>query len=263
MYRSAQKASKSVKGLNTKSQKLADALSSTWLEYRYGIMPLIYDASAIIEGYRNRTYEFKTVRGKSSLVTDYFGSTNGQWTSYDLFLGLCFRISDVRKVELKANTVLAYRDRLEVEPWKWHLWENGFHPSQLPSIAWEMTKLSFVVDWFIDVGGFIASLEYNPVRKFLGQCTSYKELTKVTRSLKDASYYQRYAPDKKYVPVDSQVSIPYAYEYQTLIRRPNEDVPIWEGLLSPSMTMKRQIDALSLSWGRVPKDLRSPKLKLR
>jgi hypothetical protein len=230
----------------TPAHKTLDALSESWLEYRYGVMPLIFDLSAIIEGYRKRRIEYNTIRGKSSLsVTDYpfrnysFGSV----------LGLTFFGEERRKVTLKANTVLTYRDNLRVPDWKWHLWENGFDPSQIPIAVWELVPLSFVIDWLIDVGGFITSLQVNPVRDFLGQCTSYKEVVE----------RKRYPTKVKYGSVELP---PPRGDYwmqtsQTLIRRVNEEVSRGARLLNPSISWKRGVDALSLLWGRMPKQLRS------
>jgi hypothetical protein len=239
---------KGVKGRNTSNKKLLDALSETWLEYRYGIMPLIYDLSALIEGYRSRRIEYNTLNGKSSLtVTDF--PVRNQYT--DWILNVRFLFEERRKIVAKAKTVLAYRDNLQASPWEWALWQNGFSPSQLPQAVWELVTLSFVVDWFIDVGGFITSLQHNPVRDFLAQCTSYKEVTERKRYFTGVQCYYSAYP-QRVIPKCS-----WTQTYQTLIRRVDEDVSLGAGLINPSMSWKRQVDALTLLWGRQPNVLRS------
>jgi hypothetical protein len=56
----------------------------------------------------------------------------------------------------------------------------GLAPQYLPELAWELTHLSFVVDWWFDVGTWLKTLRLNPSFEVLGNTVGTKIERNVT-----------------------------------------------------------------------------------
>jgi hypothetical protein len=135
------------RGFGARVIKLSKAgrLESLWLEGRYGWRTLVYDMIDIDKAIRNldegRKRFFERVGGNthkvSSRVDNYGTDVYGTWictTTYTDTIGL-------------RGSVCA-----DIEPPR-----LGFNPI---STAWELMRLSFVIDWFLNVGQFLDSLAF-------------------------------------------------------------------------------------------------------
>lgn len=114
---------------------LTDKLSELWLGYRYGIMPLYYDVRGLLEYLGISRSEYLTVRSSSKQMTDC------------TLVGL-----DSFKFEVEERCFI--KNRLDLESTKM----DQFLRQDLTVTAWELVPLSFVIDWFVTVGDFLASL---------------------------------------------------------------------------------------------------------
>lgn len=134
-------------GTSRGSRPTRDA-ADNWLQFQYGVMPLVYDAYALQEHYKrgfsrkgathkvrvNRTNTasaVETLRGYPSNFDRYSGSG----TKYGITVAYEYRISDA-----EANNLT----RLGAT--------NPF------LLAWEAVPLSFVIDWFMPIGAFLNAL---------------------------------------------------------------------------------------------------------
>lgn len=138
-----------VKQMLAGRKKSASELSSKWLEYRYGWMPLMssmYDAADTLR--RKIETDIITVSGRAS--TQKYDSrsysftnnlTDKNWFEYcrasqRMHIGLRFRPPD-KHIQQILN------------------W-TSINPLL---IAWELVPLSFVADWFVNVGDQLAAWE--------------------------------------------------------------------------------------------------------
>lgn len=141
-----------------------------WLEYQYGWRPLVNDVYKSLDELTNVAREYSravgtaTERGYSlSLRPNMWGITGfdspewNAWTQRE-------RISALYRLEPSFITKIG----------NW----SSLNPA---TIAWELLPYSFVIDWFIDVGGYLRNLEtaFMMNQKFYhGYRTStYKSLT--------------------------------------------------------------------------------------
>lgn len=231
---------------------LADVLDSTagtWLAYRYALMPLYGEVNSIMEvlqkKYSNRAERF-TARGKAEAVRtpQVFNSftpgpasggwsrtTSQQWT---------------RTVSVRAGVL--YEHTLDLGT------DMGFKWQEVPSAAWEAITLSFVADWFLNLGDFIRAITPKYGVRELATWTTVKTTDQFTwtstRSPTNsvgcgAPYYgtHTFAGSPSH-----QASI----TTESLVRTPGVDVGLavrTEQLnLDLSRDQKRLVDAIALIW---------------
>lgn len=127
-----------------KKQSVAEIMSGTWMSYRYGLMPLVYSTWDAFETFFKTVEKRELVKGRSSERHSYSVANGNGVTSNRLFESL--EVS--RRVEIGAW--FDPRDTKEIYDW------TTLNPLLL---AWELTPLSFVVDWLINIGDYLSSLE--------------------------------------------------------------------------------------------------------
>jgi hypothetical protein len=126
--------------------QLQEALASTYLEGRYGFRTLAYDmqdfekAMARINDQRVRFREGVSAGTHTNVQA---GTWTENWTSYSLNTHAWTKESTY-----SARAVVV----ADIEPPK-----LAFNPLVT---GWELTTLSFVVDWFVDVGQYLESLSF-------------------------------------------------------------------------------------------------------
>ena len=126
-------------------------VASAWLAYRYGLMPVIYDTTAAITSTMVRPLEAPRERAS--------GSYQKKWTeSADEPPMGPFGFGDIHQIVGKTEYKVEYRAGVLYVPYGTILHRYGLTPDQVPVALWEATKLSFVVDWFYNVGDYLNAL---------------------------------------------------------------------------------------------------------
>lgn len=129
--------------------------SSFWLEVRYGWLPLVYsiqDAAAHLgwlmgnPKLQNRTLR-SHARYSDERLTESFDSAG----TAD---GYLFEVT--RKTLDRTENTIKYWVKVVPSSYELHQLNNaGF--VNLAEVAWELTRLSWVVDWFVPIGDWISS----------------------------------------------------------------------------------------------------------
>jgi hypothetical protein len=134
--------------------------AETWLQYRYGVMPIINDMNTIIEGVKKKTGNVRKRTVSESQIMRSVSSTIVRDNGLGGIGHIGKQISD--KVTVKAISLDEYNvNQLE---------NVGFTAKGLITLPWELIPYSFVVDWFVNVGDFLGSLVPLPGVKPLGSC---------------------------------------------------------------------------------------------
>lgn len=146
-------------------------LSSEWLRFRYGIMPLVNDVKAAIKALR-KAYELEPRR----MRTLAFGSTSAQSTTP------LYTVQDSVGIDYNRVSTLVVSVRAfaydQAEPSIWNDLGLSFHNAI--GLAWELTHFSFVADWFANVGDlFYANIPRVGVRYLGGGVTVKAEGTMI------------------------------------------------------------------------------------
>ena len=100
------------------------------------------------------------------------------------------------------------------------------------STAWELVPLSFVVDWFVNIGDYITAL------------TSHSPHAQQVATL---SY--KFEGNATYKEENTGCAVDFVFEcYQRIVIDPDDVVALQTRF---DMNWKRQLDALALSWGPI------------
>jgi len=123
-------------------------LSGEYLRWRYGVRPLISDVQAAMKAlkttYKANTHaDYHTARANGMLQgtkVDKYSLTNSIWT-------LRWEILRTETYSIRAQWV----DQYQATPWT----DLGLTWHNLIAVPWELTRRSFVLDWFVNVGEVI------------------------------------------------------------------------------------------------------------
>lgn len=144
--------------------------ANTWLELRYGLRPLVYDVISAIKLVMKKVETFdpsriRVARSKLNRHRVASGNCSGgnsvqlkvdgrYYAEHDITVMSCVYFKQAHELSMSRKL--------------------GIDICNIPETIWELTRLSFVVDWFINVGAWLGSFRYNPDITFLGSTTSYK-----------------------------------------------------------------------------------------
>lgn len=222
--------------------RTANALAGTWLEWRYGIRPLIKQVEDIIEHVNSRSREFSVKlqrrKGKTSTITKVE-------TGSATLSAAIFNVYGHFRKETKTWTVARTAFTMPY-PVTWQ-YRYGLDYSSIPGIAWELLPLSFVADWFVGVGSWLAALRVlaNPA---VLHGTSVTQRSDVT--------IDGWIDQIKYGATVMNTSSPgsHSWSLRSMQRKClspgfNAYTP---SLNSKALKLQQQIDALALSWQRLP-----------
>jgi hypothetical protein len=165
------------KGLNA-----AAAATAAFLEVRFGFMPILYDFKNAVEAY-NSDAAHKSVqlvaRGSQKIsgedrvsftpvllgITEISGTRATSW-EYKSSCGVLFRLDETADASLQRLWGLRIRD--------------------VPSAAWELITLSFVVDRFVAVGAWLEAITPKPGVTMLGKWRTDTQSVTNTHSVVNA-----------------------------------------------------------------------------
>lgn len=219
---------------------LIDILANGWMQYRYGIMPLIYSIQDIIKLVESG---FAKKSGLRSLSKGITVETDKNQTYNDSFSPF-FTWKGEHKVHSKQTAThhLYYTRNLDT-PDITKLRALGMHPEQFIPLMWELTGRSFVVDWFFSVGDWLRAVLPETSISVKGCCTTIKSELDIDSRVK--SIYSSYNLDP------SKTVLPEYFWHSSILERRN-GTPVALPPFNPNFfRYKRLLDSLSMLWGTI------------
>lgn len=220
-------------------------LSSSWLEWRYGIRPLIQTIQDI---YEHVNSECSTVDGKNLLRKRARAPQVDSKTSATENLQISpwqvqNNISVTTETRYSASVGYTLTSPLTMDE------RFGLDAYSIPAIAWELTTLSFVVDWWLNIGSWLQSLRVlNPKVQLAGITVSAKTTVDVLVTTTGRAWING-------TPVLLTDSSSATLNYQRLQRQnpPLAFTGVTPSLNSKAFDLNRTIDGLTLLWQRIAK----------
>lgn len=225
-------------------KKSVDDVASQWLEYRYGLMPVILDIQNIKKLYEDGLSRRERVinRGRKGKVFEAIQTANKvlRWDRPAYMVYVEYLVQRFLTESISGSVYYKHTSGI---------WEDlgllGLDPTKIPSVLWELATLSFVVDWVVGIGDWLSAITPNPALDILGNSVSYRCKEVNVISTRRAVYYT----DGRFtwVPIKSQ----YVETRESVVRLVNQPKP-WLPALEPSvLNLNRSIDSLSLIWGNM------------
>lgn len=206
------------RAVNDSAKEFVDAVASIWMNFRYNIMPTVYtiqDAEKLFESY---SADFITTRDKDAHVfqIEPFG-----WGPLDIVM----RESCVIKRGINPNirfTALTHANFI--------------------TTLWELVPLSFVIDWFVNVGDVLTSAFSPNLAPSSGSTAGIKfacEETIVSEITGQTCHYRINIYRRRVISPESVSSL----------------------VLQPEINLFRVLDSLALLWSPIRDSLLSSKRK--
>lgn len=148
------------------SQDFILFVSKEWLRFRYGITPLINDVRAAMKALETGFERSPSIH-KTQKVGQMAKSDFSVGTFTDTLSTVGFQISRRHSVSMRS----VFYDRYQLTPFD-HL---GITFQNVIGVAWELTRYSFVVDWFGNIGDLIYANIPRVGVEALGGCTSIRQ----------------------------------------------------------------------------------------
>lgn len=193
------------------SGSLPKDVAAIWMTYRYGIMPIMYtieDAVSLLEA-ESRVFQSFRGRQDDTLEIEVSGYKG--------------------KIGYQQRVFLKQRYALESS------WIQGIKFDPLAT-AWELVPLSFVFDWFFQVGDYLTALG---TPSAVGERAATDSIRCKTNAILESTD-------------GSQINLELDY-YRVTAINPPEHVALNSDVF---MSFKRSMDAIALSWLLFKKDKR-------
>lgn len=226
--------------------KATSELANRWMEYRYGMLPLMAD----IEGLLKLAYgllSWQTV--KTPLRKRGRRATPSRTTTEYDFVSFCSGgfYGKGHFVRQDYTDVMAHIYYTIID-WKvYQRYKLGLAGPQIASLIWELIPYSFVVDWFVNVGDMIRSLTPNPSIQILGNCVGTHSSSDTNISLSMASIYSDMSDASPCPSV-------YTASTKKFVRTCN--IPLSGGTPSLDLSFnnfKHVVDSAAMLWQKIPK----------
>ncbi len=153
----------------------AGAVSSEYLAYVFGVLPLMHDIEGIIDALFRLVNERETARGHAADGTTVT-STPTSIFSDSVITGVFMQEIWEESIDVRAGVLYAFEGRTLVD-------SLGVSLRDIPAAMWELLPWSFVVDWFSNVGKVISACTAAISNEFLAQWLTVKRTTTYTRKI--------------------------------------------------------------------------------
>lgn len=133
------------------------AAEGAWLEGRYGMTPLILDASTIMQEARKSSVnkESRRVVARSGMKLEKIESVHRAGVVSNMLYATTCSVTQKRSCGIGAGVIFSVKNRKGLEL---AVKTAGLDLRSLPATLYEKLPLSFVVDWFIGVGPWLQAV---------------------------------------------------------------------------------------------------------
>jgi len=213
-----------------------------WLQFRYGIMPLMRDIESIISHFNRQLDSLEGFRSKRAMA-----ETDKTGTSYSLksLDGFSWMAQKKKVTHIKSSSVVYFKYRLNQTGSKARYF--GLDYDNVPTVVWEKIHLSFVIDWFINVSRWLTAIKADPFHEYLGNCTSQVHTVKCEVEpvsigyLLPSGFVEEFDPGK------------FSSITKFLVRTVNDPLPVLPVINADFFNYTKTLDSLTLIWQKIAK----------
>ena len=230
------------------SLRIIDESANHWLAYKFGVLPFIDDVGKMMD-FKEKNVAQKFGLQHARVKGPKMDSTVFETVNQYRGLGggnIILSATQIKRTEDRHYCGLYFRNKCSA-PLVNFMESIGFAPWQLPSLAYELIPLSFVVDRFIDIKSFIRGNIGSLSKDTFGSWHTRQLTVTSASTLTDVWFGQ--VNDRSRVKIGPQRAMLQTQKLARVINweRPNFPVvnPYWRDQLTADATN------LSLIWGRL------------
>jgi hypothetical protein len=238
--------------LGRKSGTLLKANANAWLETRYGWRPLIGDSIEIMhmtDKVRQNVFDKNHVARGSSRGKE---RSLSQPITCSLFSGNYTAKGTMTRTRIdRAHAGIIFRQRRTSVATQ-VAQSLGLSGRSIPATVWELTPWSFVADWFVNVGPWIEASVPRPDIQVMGSWVT--SISNTTLNLSGGTLTRTLSnPSATYTGSWNSVG----HSVNTVKRVVNPAIPSTPVATIRPLSLQQQVDALSLSVGKISQLLRA------
>lgn len=148
----------------------AESAIASWLAYRYGVRPVMQSVDATLR----QLWDLLTKGNRTLRVTSRASGTIDARSS-DTFVTNTINDGTWKYTVARQRTESLTVRAMSVDAMTFDEFSSlGLTGKELTTLPWELITLSFVVDWFVNVGDYLGALSQAFHPQSLGQCYVYK-----------------------------------------------------------------------------------------
>lgn len=175
------------------------AAAERWLEFQYGIRPLIGDLygslDELVRKERTGAYTFMVSANSKEKSEEIYRWSANYLTEYDWMRRYCERIDSIRSEIFFRKPHVVISDLTSV---------GVMNPAV---ILWELTPWSFVVDWLLPVGSYLSALDATRGLQFVSGFSTRRSVRKVQSVFEGMGPY---ASDRRFKGAMTAVMYPHS-----------------------------------------------------
>lgn len=148
------------------------AFTELWLEARYSVRPMIYDYRNAARAISSLGEDLKLSKGMGFEGENLSDSYDGGLVNQSIYSA--YRITETLSGSrnYRGASWTSFDSRLA----------RAFQADPLVT-AWELVPYSFVVDWFVDIGGWVATIKPRLAGTYRGHQFSVKTVSSLTQAI--------------------------------------------------------------------------------
>lgn len=165
------------------SKQALEAACNRWLQYRYGVMPLVYDITTVM-GMLADSVPPPILKKESARSWVSKTKTTSEYSYLMTPLTFKFKVTRTTGTVYSAKQWFTQDDSAVPMSFK-----TGMHPSQFIRSMWNWIPYSFVADWVINMDTWLAAITDVPWVKLGANVVTGKEFEHVSSRLISVQYY--------------------------------------------------------------------------
>lgn len=234
---------------------LTEAHTNTWLELRYGWLPLLMDIKTIVD-------RANKIPDKQKQRRVFRASVGGSWSDNGLAEVTSEKVPYLTSLSCNVEQNLTWRanagvvvDVYDTSATHWNRNFLGLVSQDIPLALWEAVPLSFVADWFLNLSDVLKINFPKPNIAIRGDWTTSIQDYDMSCGRMQATRYFDVSPLKTYT---ATCESGYNKHWYTMNRKVNQGAPGGIALKSDlTLSTNHILDSLSLTAQRVGKALGS------
>lgn len=143
-------------------------IANIWMHYRYALRPLYFDIIGALKAFKSLDKVNQTKRQTFRAFCNYGTDRVTDIQSFDYARKFTTTYTVTKDLEIRTGLLA---DILIS-------WDTIFGLDRLAGSAWELVPMSFIIDWFVNIGQLISAFEPTAKRRVLG---NWATVTSVTR----------------------------------------------------------------------------------